>query len=40
MKIIPYESHYSEVFKRLNEDWITAYFEMEEADYRIYDKQK
>lgn len=30
--IVPYTPKYREDFKKLNEDWITTYFEMEEAD--------
>lgn len=37
VRIVQYESIYSEVFKRLNEDWITTYFEMEEADHKALD---
>jgi DNA-binding MarR family transcriptional regulator/N-acetylglutamate synthase-like GNAT family acetyltransferase len=37
VKIIPYETQYHEVFKRLNEDWIKTHFEMEEADYKALD---
>lgn len=35
VKIVPYESKYHEVFKQLNEDWITTYFGIEEFDYKI-----
>jgi len=37
VKIIPYEPLYRQVFKELNEDWITTYFEMEEADHKALD---
>lgn len=37
VKIIPYEPRYKDVFKQLNEQWITTYFEMEEADYKALD---
>lgn len=32
VKIVPYEPAYHEVFKSLNEEWITSYFEIEQAD--------
>ncbi|MDR1504651.1 MAG: bifunctional helix-turn-helix transcriptional regulator/GNAT family N-acetyltransferase [Prevotella sp.] len=35
--IIPYQSQYHEIFKDLNEDWITTHFEMEEADHKALD---
>lgn len=31
--IVPYGSQYREAFRSLNEEWISRYFEMEEADY-------
>lgn len=37
VKIIPYEPLYRQIFKELNEDWITTYFEMEEADHKALD---
>ncbi|MCD8165678.1 MAG: bifunctional helix-turn-helix transcriptional regulator/GNAT family N-acetyltransferase [Bacteroides sp.] len=37
VKIVPYEPCYREVFKALNEEWITTYFEMEEADHKALD---
>lgn len=37
VKIVPYQSQYRQVFKELNEDWITTYFEMEEADHEALD---
>lgn len=37
VKIVPYEPKYYEVFKQLNEDWITTHFEMEEADHKALD---
>lgn len=37
VKIVPYKAQYSQVFKALNEDWITTHFEMEEADYKTLD---
>lgn len=35
--VIPYEPQYYEVFRQLNKDWITTYFEMEEADHKALD---
>lgn len=35
--IVPYQPQYKEAFKALNEEWISTYFEMEEADYRALD---
>lgn len=37
VKIVPYEPKYHEIFRQLNEDWITTYFEMEEADHKALD---
>lgn len=37
VRIIPYESHYHEVFKTLNEEWISTNFEIEEADHKALD---
>ncbi|MDR2038870.1 MAG: GNAT family N-acetyltransferase [Bacteroidales bacterium] len=37
VKIVPYEPKYRQVFKELNEDWITTHFEMEEADHKALD---
>lgn len=37
VEIIDYKPAYKEVFKALNEEWISAYFEMEEADYKALD---
>ncbi|MCD8176468.1 MAG: GNAT family N-acetyltransferase [Tannerellaceae bacterium] len=37
VRIIPYEPHYREAFKSLNEEWITRYFEMEETDHKALD---
>lgn len=36
--IVPYEHKYHSAFKSLNEEWISTYFEMEEADYKALDK--
>lgn len=35
VRIVPYEPAHAEAFKRLNEEWITTYFEIEEADRRV-----
>lgn len=35
--IINYQPEYQEVFKALNEEWISTYFTMEEADYKALD---
>jgi GNAT superfamily N-acetyltransferase/quercetin dioxygenase-like cupin family protein len=37
VQIVAYESKYQPAFKSLNEEWISAYFEMEEADYKALD---
>lgn len=37
VKVIAYTSVYRQQFKQLNEEWITQYFRMEEADYRSLD---
>lgn len=37
VQIVPYESKYQAAFKALNEEWISAYFEMEQADYKALD---
>ena len=37
IKIVPYEPCYQSAFRILNEEWITAYFRMEEADYKALD---
>lgn len=38
VQIVEYEPQYQAVFRSLNEEWISAYFEMEEADYKALDK--
>jgi len=40
VKIVEYEEKYQEAFKSLNEEWISTYFEMEEADYKALDHPK
>jgi len=37
VRIVEYEPKYQSAFKSLNEEWISAYFEMEEADYKALD---
>ncbi|MCF0049053.1 helix-turn-helix domain-containing GNAT family N-acetyltransferase [Dyadobacter sp. LJ53] len=34
VQIVNYEPKYAQAFKALNEQWISSYFEMEEADYK------
>lgn len=40
IKIVSYKPKYQEHFKKLNEEWITAYFNMEEADSKALDHPK
>ena len=35
--IVEYTPQYEEAFKRLNEEWISAYFKMEESDHKALD---
>lgn len=37
VKIVSFEPQYQEAFKSLNVEWISTYFEMEEADYKALD---
>ncbi|WP_439698900.1 GNAT family N-acetyltransferase [Mucilaginibacter sp. AW1-7] len=37
VEIVAYEPQYAAAFKSLNEEWISTYFEMEEADHRTLD---
>ncbi len=37
VQIVEYEPKYQSAFKSLNEEWISTYFEMEEADYKALD---
>ena len=37
VKIVEFDPQYSEAFKSLNVEWISTYFEMEEADYKALD---
>jgi len=40
VQIVNYEDHYQSAFKSLNEEWISTYFQMEEADYKALDNPK
>ena len=40
VEIVSYEPKYREAFKALNEEWIRAYFKMEEKDHRSLDHPK
>lgn len=35
--IVPYEPRYQPVFRSLNEEWITAHWQMEKSDYKALD---
>lgn len=37
VKIIDYKPQYQDVFRELNKEWISTYFEMEESDYKALD---
>ncbi len=37
VKIVAFEPQYLDAFKQLNIEWISTYFEMEEADYKALD---
>jgi len=37
VKIVDYKAEYQEAFRALNVEWISTYFEMEEADYKALD---
>lgn len=37
VQIVPFEARYKEVFRALNVEWISTWFEMEEADYKALD---
>ena len=37
ISIVSYEARYKNEFKRLNEAWISEYFEMEETDHKVLD---
>ncbi len=38
--IVDYQPKYQKAFRQLNEEWITQYFKMEEADYKALDNPK
>lgn len=38
--IVTYQPQYKEAFKALNKEWISTYFEMEDADYKALDNPK
>ena len=40
VKIVPYKSIYADAFRKLNEEWISTYFKMEDADYKALDHPK
>ncbi|PWB23778.1 bifunctional helix-turn-helix transcriptional regulator/GNAT family N-acetyltransferase [Flavobacterium sp. HTF] len=40
VEIVEFEPKYQDAFKALNEEWISTYFEMEEADYKALDNPK
>lgn len=40
VRIVNYEDRYQAAFKSLNEEWISTYFQMEEADYKALDNPK
>jgi GNAT superfamily N-acetyltransferase len=40
VQIVEYTPQYQSAFKSLNEEWISTYFEMEEADYKALDNPK
>jgi DNA-binding MarR family transcriptional regulator/predicted GNAT family N-acyltransferase len=40
VQIVNYMPKYQKVFRALNEEWISTYFKMEEADYRALDNPK
>ncbi|NQX38236.1 N-acetylglutamate synthase, GNAT family [Pedobacter steynii] len=40
VEIVPYNDSYQQAFKKLNQDWITTYFKMEEADFNSLDHPK
>ncbi|MFH6956973.1 GNAT family N-acetyltransferase [Flavobacterium aquidurense] len=37
VQIVPFEAKYLDAFRSLNTQWISTYFEMEEADYKALD---
>jgi GNAT superfamily N-acetyltransferase len=37
ISIVSYDARYKDEFKRLNEAWITEFFDMEETDHKVLD---
>ena len=37
VKIVDFKPSYQNAFRSLNEEWISKYFEMEEADFKVLD---
>jgi len=40
IRIVAYEPKYQSIFKSLNEEWVSKYFVMEDADYKLLDHPK
>ncbi|ETZ20727.1 bifunctional helix-turn-helix transcriptional regulator/GNAT family N-acetyltransferase [Pedobacter sp. V48] len=40
VQIVSYEDQYQAAFRSLNKEWISTYFQMEEADYKALDNPK
>ncbi|WP_407427354.1 GNAT family N-acetyltransferase [Arcticibacter sp.] len=40
VQIVEYQDTYQTAFRALNEEWISTYFAMEEADYKALDNPK
>jgi DNA-binding MarR family transcriptional regulator len=40
VKIVPYNDLYADAFRKLNEEWISTFFKMEEADHKALDHPK
>ena len=40
IRIVAYEPKYQSIFKRLNEQWVSKYFVMEDTDYKLLDHPK
>src|SRR5687768_9609306 len=40
VQIVAYEDQYQAAFRFLNQEWISTYFQMEEADYKALDNPK
>ena len=37
IEIVAYGEQYQEIFRDLNVEWISSYFKMEAADYKVLD---